>query len=68
MIFDSGLLLGIYDKVHMFDINIPNKINHKESDYVKSGSKITLVETRFGRFGMGICYDIRFASYAMALR
>ena len=41
---------------------------YKESDFVKPGNKVTVLTTRFGNFGIGICYDIRFASYAMAMR
>ena len=39
-----------------------------ESDTITRGNTPTLIKTRFGNFGIGICYDIRFASYAMLLR
>jgi omega-amidase len=68
LIFDKGELIGYHDKVHLFDINIPNKISIKESDFVTRGEKITVLQTRFGNFGIGICYDIRFCNFAMAMR
>lgn len=67
MIYDNGFLIGHHDKLHPFDIDLPDT-KFKESDYIKPGNKITVLKTRFGNFGIGICYDIRFASYAMAMR
>jgi len=68
LIYDQGNLLGYHDKVHPFDINMENGPCYKESDFIEPGSKISVFKTRFGKFGIGICYDIRFAEYAMALR
>ena len=67
-IFDKGELLGRHRKVHLFDVDIPGKMTFKESETVSPGNTPTLIKTRFGNFGIGICYDIRFASYAMYLR
>ena len=67
MVFDNGELIGHHDKLHPFDITLPGS-EHKESQYVKPGNKVTVLSTRFGNLGIGICYDIRFASYAMAMR
>lgn len=66
-IFDKGELLGTYSKIHMFDINLPS-FKHKESDIVQPGEKMTVLSTRFCKIGVGICYDIRFAEFAMAMR
>ena len=67
-VFDKGELLGKHRKIHLFDIDIPGKITFKESETISAGNQATLIKTRFGNFGIGICYDIRFANYAMYLR
>ena len=66
-VFDQGELLGTYSKTHMFDINLP-ELKHKESDTVEPGEHVTVLSTRFCKIGVGICYDIRFAEFAMAMR
>ena len=68
LVFDKGEFIGYHDKAHRFDINIPGKEKTNESQYIEGGNKVTVLDTRFGKFGIGICYDIRFSSYAMAMR
>jgi len=67
-VFDKGELLGLHRKIHLFDIDVPGRMTFKESETMSPGTTPTLIKTRFGNFGFGICYDIRFASYAMLLR
>jgi omega-amidase len=67
-VFDKGEEIAKHRKVHLFDIDIPGQITFKESEVLSAGNSITVVRTRFATFGIGICYDIRFAEYAMALR
>lgn len=67
-VFDKGEEIAKHRKVHLFDIDIPGQITFKESEVLSAGNSITIVPTRFATFGIGICYDIRFAEYAMALR
>lgn len=62
-----GQLLATHRKIHLFDIDIPGKIKFKESDILKPGNKFTHVETIYGTFGIGICYDIRFPELSMVL-
>lgn len=57
---NNGKIIGFHRKMHLFDIDIPNKIIFKESDILKPGQEITVVETILGKIGIGICYDIRF--------
>jgi len=61
----KGELVGIHRKVHLFDIDIPGKITFKESETLTGGSSVTLIDTDYGRIGIGICYDIRFPELAM---
>jgi len=61
VIFDDyGEIIGKHRKVHLFDIDIKNKIRYFESDVLTPGDKVTVVETKFGKIGVCICYDIRF--------
>jgi len=60
-VFDQqGALIGKHRKVHLFDIDVPGKITFKESDTLSPGEEITVVDTKFGKIGIGICYDVRF--------
>lgn len=62
----SGELLGTHRKVHLFDIDIPEKIYFKESEVLSPGNKITLIDLpEFGKIAVAICYDIRFPEISM---
>ena len=67
---DQGRLAGRYDKVHLFDVEIPEKkLKLKESDYVKPGSSVgPVVSSPAGKIGLGICYDMRFSEFNLSLR
>ena len=69
-VFDpTGKQIGKHRKAHMFDIDVPGKIKFTESDTITPGNKSTVVDTKFGKIGVAICFDIRFAelSRRMAL-
>ena len=55
----KGEFLAIHRKVHLFDIDIPGKITHRESDTFAHGEQITVFDTEFCKVGLGICYDLR---------
>ena len=57
---DTGQLLVTYDKIHLFDVDLPNGESHRESDSVEAGNKAVVVNTPWNKLGMSICYDIRF--------
>ena len=56
----SGNLIGKHRKIHLFDINIKDKISFKESDVLSCGCKTTVFDTEFCKIGVLICYDMRF--------
>lgn len=59
--FDKkGNLIGKHRKIHLFDIDIKNKIEFKESDVLSCGNKITVFDTEFCKIGVLICFDMRF--------
>jgi omega-amidase len=61
----TGKLLAVHRKVHLFDIDVPGKIKFKESDVLTGGQSLTSVDTDYGKFGIAICYDVRFPEMAM---
>lgn len=66
VIFDEqGNIIGKHRKVHLFDIDIPNGITFKESVTLSGGTQATTVTAPMGKFGVGICYDMRFPELAM---
>ena len=68
LIFRNGQQLGFYDKVHLFDIDIPGKITYKESEILNPGNKLLVFDHDDFKIGIGICYDVRFPTLSMKLR
>jgi len=52
----------------LFDIDVPGKITFKESDTLSPGDNLTIIDSPWGKIGVGICYDIRFPELAMLMR
>lgn len=64
-VFDQkGRLISIHRKVHLFDIDIPGKMTFQESLTLTGGDRVTVFECSLGRFGLAICYDMRFPELA----
>lgn len=60
-IFDNeGENIGRHRKIHLFDVDIENGIRFKESDVLSPGNEVTIVETKYCKVGIAICYDMRF--------
>lgn len=57
---DEGELIGKHRKVHLFDIDIKDKIRFMESEVLSCGNSFTVLDTPYCRIGIAICYDIRF--------
>ncbi|KAI7900761.1 carbon-nitrogen hydrolase [Cokeromyces recurvatus] len=60
-----GKMIAKHRKVHLFDIDITGQIRFKESDVLSEGDWLTHIETKYGKLGVGICYDMRFPEMAM---
>lgn len=57
----TGEIISRYDKIYLFDVNLSETEVYRESDRVEPGDQAVVVDTRFGRIGHSICYDLRFA-------
>ncbi|KAH6562167.1 hypothetical protein BASA50_006938 [Batrachochytrium salamandrivorans] len=60
-----GARILTHRKAHLFDIDVPGGICFKESEVLTAGDSISMVDTEYGRIGVGICYDMRFPEMAM---
>ena len=56
----DGEIAAHYDKIHLFDVQIPGGESHKESERVEAGKEVVTCKTPFGTVGLSICYDLRF--------
>ena len=57
----SGEIRGRYDKIHLFDVDLPTGERWRESAAYRPGEAVTLVPgTPVGALGLTICYDLRF--------
>jgi nitrilase len=57
----DGLRIGRYDKIHLFDVDVPGAAeSHRESSGMVPGRNVTVLDTPAGRIGVAICYDLRF--------
>ncbi|XP_067942687.1 nitrilase and fragile histidine triad fusion protein NitFhit-like isoform X2 [Watersipora subatra] len=65
----QGIVVGKYSKLHLFDVDIPEKIRLCESDFTLPGRMIAKpVPTPAGNIGLSICYDLRFPELSTILR
>lgn len=63
-IFDpSGKRIARHRKVHLFDVDIKGGQSYRESDSFSAGEELTAFDTPFGKFGVCICFDIRFSQF-----
>ncbi len=60
LINPKGKTIATYRKIHLFDINIKGKAAFKESNFYEGGKDVVLVKTEKGKWGMTVCYDLRF--------
>jgi nitrilase len=65
---DQGNQVARYDKMHLFDVDVPNtNEKYRESDSIEAGNEPVVIDTPFGRIGFAVCYDLRFPEYFRAL-
>ncbi|HEY0189778.1 MAG TPA: carbon-nitrogen hydrolase family protein [Kofleriaceae bacterium] len=60
LINSVGEVVARYDKIHMFDVQLPNGETYRESAAFRPGTRAVTAATPWGVLGMTICYDLRF--------
>jgi deaminated glutathione amidase len=63
----GGTVVARYDKIHMFDIDLPGGESYRESNAYRPGGGTVVAETPWGQLGMSVCYDVRFPHLYRAL-
>jgi len=57
----GGSIRSRYDKIHLFDVDLPTGESWRESNTYRAGERAVVVrETPVGVLGLSICYDLRF--------
>jgi predicted amidohydrolase len=67
LIGPDGAVIASYDKIHMFDIDLPGGESYRESANYQPGETAVITDLPWGRLGLTICYDLRFPALYRAL-
>jgi predicted amidohydrolase len=67
LISPEGAIEARYDKIHMFDVDLPGGESYRESRTFKSGTAGCLATLPWGVLGLTVCYDLRFPHLYRAL-
>jgi predicted amidohydrolase len=64
---DGGRIAARYDKIHMFDVDVPDGQTYRESGAFRPGANAVVADTPWARLGLTVCYDVRFPALYRAL-
>jgi len=67
LIDDAGAVVATYDKLHVYDVDLPTGERWRESAAIRPGDAAVAADTPWGRLGLTICYDVRFPRLYRAL-
>ena len=67
LISPEGRINARYDKIHMFDVDLPGGESYRESANYEPGREAVVATLPWGQLGMTICYDLRFPQLHRAL-
>lgn len=67
LIDDTGVVVSTYDKLHVYDVDLPTGESWRESASIRPGDAAVVSDTPWGRLGLTICYDVRFGHLHRAL-
>jgi predicted amidohydrolase len=67
LIDGGGAIRARYDKLHLFDVDLPTGESWRESASYRPGSRAVVADTPAGALGLAICYDLRFPALFQAL-
>lgn len=57
----DGARLAVYRKMHLFDVDLSERVQFSESASVRPGDAPVAAATSLGTIGLSVCYDLRFA-------
>jgi deaminated glutathione amidase len=60
LINPKGQPVAWYDKVHMFDVDLPGGESYRESRNYRRGERAVVADLPWGKLGLSVCYDLRF--------
>ena len=65
IITPDGQKVAHYEKVHLFDVDVPDGNTYQESSTVMAGQRIPALydSEKLGKLGLSICYDVRFPEF-----
>ena len=63
----EGSVAATYDKIHMFDVDLPGGESYRESKNYRAGDRAVVAALPWGGLGLSICYDLRFPHLYRAL-
>ena len=63
----NGTIAARYDKIHMFDVDLPSGESYRESKNYQPGGIAVNTRLPWGTLGMTTCYDMRFPEQYKAL-
>ncbi|MHB8528343.1 MAG: carbon-nitrogen hydrolase family protein, partial [Caulobacteraceae bacterium] len=67
LVAPDGGVAAAYDKLHMFDVDLPTGERHRESSVYEPGDRAVTTEAAGAKLGLTICYDLRFPGLHIAL-
>jgi nitrilase len=69
LVFDAGgARVARYDKIHLFDVEVADGEQYRESASIAPGAvSATVLDAPAGRLGLSVCYDLRFPELFRAL-
>lgn len=56
----DGARLGLYRKMHLFDVEVGDGQRYRESAAVAPGDEVVVADSPAGKVGLSVCYDLRF--------
>lgn len=56
----DGARLGVYRKMHLFDVEVGDGQTYRESAACAPGTEVVVAESPVGKVGLSVCYDLRF--------
>lgn len=67
LIGPDGDIASVYDKIHMFDVDLAGGESYRESRLYRPGNVAVVADLPWARLGLTVCYDVRFPQLHRAL-